>query len=213
MPASRTRTLVSVVTITVGAIAVGLTAARPAAAQTASAQTVAAAPSDTSAPAPRDGQHDFDWMAGSWKADLKRLVNPLTGSTQWLAFEGTQRTMPLFGGRGWMDEFVVDNPAAKSKVEGLTVRLYNPANQTWSIYWSNMKSGAFSMPATVGRWKDGRGEFYDHEELNGRWILVRYVWSDVTATAAHFEQAFSEDGGKTWEVNWISNITRVKPAS
>jgi hypothetical protein len=203
MPVSRPRPILAAVML--AACAVGLSAARPA-----FAQTTGGAPSDTAGPAPRDGQHDFDWMAGSWKADLKRLVNPLSGSTQWVELKGTQRTVPLFDGRGWMDEFVVDNPAAKARVEGLTVRLYNPANQTWSIYWSNMKSGAFSMPATVGRWKDGRGEFYDHEELNGRWILVRYVWSDVTPTAAHFEQAFSEDGGKTWEVNWISNITRMK---
>jgi len=170
---------------------------------------LAGAPSAQSPAAPRDGSHDFDWMVGSWKADLKRLVKPLTGSTTWVEYAGTQTTTNILGGKAVMDEFIVDSPATKSKIEALTIRLYNPANQTWSIYWATAANGAFSLPPTVGRWKDGRGEFYDHEEWNGRWILVRYVWSDVTPTSAHFEQAFSEDGGKTWEVNWISNITRT----
>jgi len=177
----------------------------------ASAQTPAVA--ESTMPAARDGSKDFDWMLGNWKADLKRLVNPLTGSTTWVAYEGTQTTTKVLNGKAVMDEFVVDSPASKTSVEALTIRLYNPANQTWSIYWANAKNGEFSMPATVGRWTNGRGEFYDHEQLNGRWILVRYVWSDVTPTSAHFEQAFSVDGGKTWEANWISNITRTKAAS
>jgi hypothetical protein len=177
----------------------------------ASAQTPAVA--EPAMPAARDGSKDFDWMLGNWKADLKKLVNPLTGSTTWVAYEGTQTTNKVLNGKAVVDEFVVDSPASKTSVEALTVRLYNPANQTWSIYWANAKNGEFSMPATVGRWTNGRGEFYDHEQLNGRWILVRYVWSDVTPTSAHFEQAFSADGGKTWEVNWISNITRTKAGS
>jgi hypothetical protein len=189
------------------AIVVLAVAAGPAAAQTPSPAA------DAAKPAARDGSKDFDWMVGSWKADLKRLVNPLTGSTTWVEYEGTQTTTTILNGKAVMDEFVVDSPATKTKVEALTIRLYNPANHTWSIYWANAKNGEFSMPATVGRWTNGRGEFYDHEQLNGRWILVRYVWSNVTPTSAHFEQAFSEDGGKTWEVNWISNITRLKPAS
>jgi hypothetical protein len=151
------------------------------------AQTPAA---DTPKPTARDGSKDFDWMVGSWKADLKRLVNPLTGSTTWVEYEGTQTTTTILNGKAVMDEFVVDSAATKTKVEALTIRLYNPANQTWSIYWANAKNGEISLPATVGRWTNGRGEFYDHEQLNGRWILVRYVWSDVTPTSAHFEQPF-----------------------
>jgi len=189
-------------------IAVALAAPRPA-----SPQSAASSPAPMAAPTPRDGQHDFDWMVGNWKAHLKRLVNPLTGSTTWVELAGTQRTWHILGGRACMDEFIVENPTDKSKVEALTVRLYNPANQTWSIYWANAKNGAFSMPATVGKWQNGRGEFYDHEEWNGRWILVRYAWSDVTPTSAHFEQAFSTDGGKTWEVNWISDLARDKAGS
>lgn len=150
-------------------------------------------------------------MVGTWKATLKRLEKPLTGSTTWVEFEGTQTTRLIWGGRGVMDEFSVRDPKTNAPVEGLTVRLYNPKSRQWSIYWANATSGSFSLPATVGRYTNGRGEFYDHEEYQGRMIFVRYVWSDITPTSAHFEQSFSEDGGKTWEPNWISDITRVKP--
>jgi hypothetical protein len=172
----------------------------------------AQAPAAPAAPAVRDGSHDFDWMAGTWKAHLKRLENPLTGSTKWVELDGTQRTWLAWGGRSAMDEFTVEDPVTKTRIDALTVRLYDKAHDQWSIYWANATNGAFSLPPTVGRWTNGRGEFYDHEEIGGRWILVRYVWSDVTPTSAHFEQAFSIDGGKTWEANWISDITRRKDA-
>jgi len=158
----------------------------------------------------RDGQHDFDWMHGTWKATLKRLVKPLTGSTTWVEYEGTQVTKPVWGGKANFDEFVADSTdGSKVHLEGLTLRLYDPTTHQWSIYWANAKSG-LAMPPTVGHWTNGRGEFYDTEEFNGKPIVVRYVWSDITATSGHFEQSFSADGGKTWEVNWISTITRVK---
>jgi hypothetical protein len=173
------------------------------------AQTPASA---AKAPAVRDGSHDFDWMVGTWKAHLKRLENPLTGSTSWVEFDGTQRTWLAWGGKSAMDEFTVEDAATKTRIDALTVRLYDRTHDQWSIYWANAKNGSFSLPATVGRWTNGRGEFFDHEEIGGRWILVRYVWSEVKPDSAHFEQSFSVDGGKTWEANWISDISRIKDA-
>src|SRR5262245_16618028 len=117
-----------------------------ASAQTASPPaTAAAATSDQSAPQ-HDGQHDFDWMIGTWKATLKRLVKPLTGSTTWVEFEGTQITRSIWGGRGVMDEFSVNNPSTDTRVDGLTIRLYNPQARQWSIYWANANHGYFSLP-------------------------------------------------------------------
>jgi hypothetical protein len=171
-------------------------------------QTVA--PQTSAPPTDRDGQHDFDWMFGTWKAHLKRLVNPLTGSTTWVEYEGTQVTRKIWGGRANLDEFVADTADKKTHLEGMTVRLYSPETHQWSIYWATSKTGTIAMPPTVGHYTNGRGEFYDEEEFNGRHIVVRYTWSDITATSAHFEQAFSVDGGKTWEPNWISTITRIK---
>ena len=95
-------------------------------------------------------------------------------------------------------------------IEGLTLRIYNRETAEWSLYWANARNGTLSLPPTVGRFaEDGHGEFYDREELNGRSILVRFVWSDITSTTAHFEQSFSEDDGASWEVNWISDQTRI----
>jgi hypothetical protein len=173
-----------------------------------SAAPKAAAPPN--AMAKRDGQRDFDWMVGTWKADLKRLVKPLSGSSEWLEFEGTQITRSIWGGRGVMDEFSVHSPATNTHIDGFTVRLYNPDTRQWTIYWANAKKGNFDWPAMTGEFKDGRGEFYDQEMFEGRAIFVRYVWSDIKPDSAHFEQSFSADGGKTWEPNWISNIYRVK---
>jgi hypothetical protein len=154
----------------------------------------------------RDGQHDFDFLLGRWTFHLRRLEKPLTGSTTWRAFDGTAWCRPVLGGRAQIDEISLDGPAGK--VEGLTLRTYNPLSGQWSLHWANVKDGLVGVP-TVGGFENGRGEFYNMETFAGRVILVRYVWSDVTPTSAHFEQAFSTDGGKTWETNWITDQVRV----
>ena len=156
---------------------------------------------------PRDGQHDFDFMFGRWAIKLRRLKNPLTGSREWIELTGTSHGVPIWGGKAQMDEFVVNGP--DGPVTGLTVRLYSPTSRQWSIYWANQKNPDFGIP-TVGEFRNGRGEFYDQEMYKGRSIWVRYVWSNITKTSAHFEQAFSADCGKTWEVNWISDQTRAE---
>ena len=114
----------------------------------------------------------------------------------------------MWDGRANIEEFDTSN--ADGHVGGLTLRLYDPNARQWSLYWASQKSGQMSLPATVGEFKDGIGEFYDQEPFNGRQILVRYQWSRITPNSAHFEQAFSTDAGKTWEVNWITDQTRVK---
>ena len=109
-----------------------------------------------------------------------------------------------------MDEFRVQSPTTGALIDGLTLRLYNPATAEWSLYWANASNGALSLPPTVGRFADdGSGAFYDEEEIAGRQVLVRYLWSEITPASAHFEQAFSTDGGSTWEPNWISTQSRV----
>jgi hypothetical protein len=155
-----------------------------------------------------DGQHDFDFEIGSFKIHLKRLVNPLSGSNTWVEFDGTSVTRKVWDGRADLEEFEVDSPSGH--IEGLTLRLYNAQTHQWSLYWANNKNGAMSLPPNVGEFKNGRGEFYCQDTYNGRIVLVRYIWSDITANTAHFEQSYSDDGGKTWEVNWITDQTRVK---
>lgn len=172
------------------------------------AQSNANAPAAGATAAARDGSHDFEFELGSWKIHLKRLVHPLTGSNEWVEFDGTSVTRKLWNGRGEIEEFETDG--ASGHIEGMTLRLYNPESHQWSLYWANSKAGTMAGPPNVGEFKNGVGEFYCWDTINGRMILIRYVWSNITANSAHFEQSFSDDGGKTWEVNWITDQTRVK---
>ena len=162
------------------------------------------------AAAKRDGQHDFDFEIGAWKTHLSRRLHPLTGSTTWVEYEGTTVVRKIWDGRANMVELEVNGPAGH--IEALSLRLYNPQSHQWSLNFSNSAGGTMSQP-TIGEFKNGRGEFYDQEDFNGRMIFVRFVISDITPDSCHFEQAFSDDGGKTWEVNWIATDTRVKDAS
>jgi hypothetical protein len=155
----------------------------------------------------RDGQHDFDFEIGTWKTHLRRLLHPLTGSTTWVEYDGTTVVRKVWDGRANLVELVADGPAGH--FEGLSLRLYNSESHQWSLNFSGSGSGALSQP-TIGEFKNGRGEFFDQEMFNGRAIFVRFVISDITPTSVRFEQSFSDDGGKTWEVNWIATDTRVK---
>jgi hypothetical protein len=159
------------------------------------------------AAAERDGQHDFDFEIGTWKLHLRRRLHPLTGSDAWTDFEGSVSARKIWDGRADFDEFAAESPTGH--IEGVTLRLYNPQTHQWSLYWANGKEGALSGPPQVGEFKNGRGEFFCQDTFNDRMILIRYVWSNITANSAHFEQSFSDDGGKTWEVNWITDQTRV----
>lgn len=159
---------------------------------------------------PRDGQKDFDFEIGTWKTQLRRLQRPLTGSTTWVEYEGTTVVRKVWDGRANLVELDVSGPAGR--IEALSLRLYNPESRQWSLNFAGVGSGTLSPP-TIGEFKNGRGEFYNQETLNGRAILVRFVISDITPTSCRFEQAFSDDGGKTWEVNWIAVDTRIDEKS
>lgn len=166
-----------------------------------------AAPADAGQEQARDGQHDFDFELGSWKIHLKRRLHPLTGSTTWVEFDGTSVTRKVWDGRSQLEEFETDS-AEGGHIEGLTLRLYNPQSRQWRLYWANGKDGIV-VPAQIGEFRNGRGEFYGQDTLNGRNILIRFIWSNTNTSVPHFEQSFSADGGKTWEVNWITDQTRV----
>jgi hypothetical protein len=162
------------------------------------------------APTQRDGQHDFDFEIGTWKTHLSRLLHPLTGSTTWVEYEGTSVVRKVWNGSANLLELEAGGPAGH--FEGLSLRLYNPQAHQWSLNFANSRAGILSQP-TIGEFKNGRGEFFDQETYNGRTIFVRFIISDITPNSCHFEQAFSDDGGKTWEVNWIATDTRMKEES
>ena len=172
----------------------------------ASAQSETAQP--RSATTQEDHQHDFDFEFGSWTTHIRRLIKPLTGSDKWMELDGTSVVRKVWDGRANLGELNVSNPTIH--LQGLSFRLYNPETQQWSIYWANAKDGDLGK-AMVGKFKNGRGEFYDQETYNGVAIFVRFIFSDITPTSFRLEQAFSADGGKTWEPNWVAFFSRPKP--
>ena len=154
----------------------------------------------------RDGRRDFDFFVGRWKIYNRRLRGRLNGSTDWEEFEGATIARPVLGGLGNLDECTMER--ASGQLKGMTVRLYNPESRQWSLYWAdNVKSGILQTPM-VGGFENGRGEFYGQEPFEGKQIFSRFIWSEITETSCRWEQAFSPDGGKTWETNWIMDFVR-----
>jgi hypothetical protein len=152
-----------------------------------------------------DGQHDFDFNFGTWKTHIKRLAQPLSGSSTWTEYNGTVTVRKIWDGRAQLEEIEADGTAGHLK--GLTIFLYNPQSHQWSQTWASINDGTL-QPSTIGGFKDGRGELFGADTFNGRSILVRTAWSEITPNAHHFEQSFSDDGGKTWEPNFVASLTR-----
>ncbi|HKR29960.1 MAG TPA: hypothetical protein VJT08_05760 [Terriglobales bacterium] len=154
----------------------------------------------------RDGQHDFDFHIGTWTTHIKHLLHPLSGSTTWVDMSGTVVCREVWSGKASLEEIEANGPS--NHFESLTLFLYNPQSHQWSLNFANSDDGTLSLPA-IGEFHDGKGEFIDKEPYNGRMILVRIAGSDITPNSHRFEQAFSDDEGKTWETNFIAVKTRV----
>jgi hypothetical protein len=175
-----------------------LTIASPAIAQTNSTASAATAL--------RDGPHDFDFDFGVWKTHSSRLMHPLTGSKEWADMDGITVVRKIWDGRANIAEYKADGPAGH--VELLSLRWYNPTSHQWNLDFATPNVGVLGVPG-VGEFKNGRGDFYDQEEINGKYILVRFSIWGIGPDKGQSEQAFSADGGKTWEVNWVNHYTRI----
>lgn len=160
------------------------------------------------APEARDGQHDFDFNFGTWKTHIKRILDPLSGSTRSIELNGTVTVRKVWGGRGQLEEIEADGP--NGHWEGLTMFLYNPQSHQWSQTFANSKNGVLTTP-TIGAFKNGRGELFSADTFNDRAILVRGVWSDIKPDSHRYEESYSEDGGKSWAPAFIATLTREKP--
>ena len=174
--------------------------------KTADASDIAAGPEPMSA---AQEEHGFDFDFGTWKTHSSRLMRPLTGSTAWADLDGYTVVRRVWGGRANLAEYKGDGPAGH--VELLALRWFNPNTHEWNIDFATPNVGMLGIPG-VGKCKNGRCEFYDQEQINGRYVLVRFSIWKTNDDSAQSEQAFSDDGGKTWETNWINKYTRVKPS-
>ena len=157
----------------------------------------------------RDGQRDFDFEIGTWRTHLKRRLHPLTGSNKWVEYTGTTTVRKVWNGRANLVELQAEGPAGR--IEALSLRLYDPESRQWSLHFASARSGAMSSPV-FGAFVGGRGVFFGQESLDGRMIYVRFVITAITPASCRFEQSFSADGGRTWELNWIATDTRIKSA-
>ncbi len=153
-----------------------------------------------------DGRNDFDFLIGNWKVHHRMLAQRLKRSTEWLEFEGDTVDRKILNGIGNMDDNLIHMQTGT--VHAISLRLFNPVSKEWSIYWSTDRTGTLDVPM-IGGFKDDCGLFYSQEVFEGRHIYNRFIWSKITAHSCQWEQAFSEDGGKTWETNWVMTFERV----
>jgi hypothetical protein len=157
---------------------------------------------------PRDGQRDFDWEVGTWATTVRVLRNPLSGEPpKWANYSGTSVIKPLLDRKWNFVELSVSG--GSGKIEGGSLRLYNPQSRQWSLNFASLRNGMLTAPVFGGFDGNGRGSFVGQDNLDGRAILVRFDISRPSSTEARFEQSYSADGGRTWEVNWIASDTRV----
>jgi hypothetical protein len=150
--------------------------------------------------------HDFDFLIGSWKVHNRFLNGRLRGSSEWIEFEASSEVQPVLNGMGNLDRYstVRDGKA----IEGMTLRLFNPATGEWSIYWADTVRAGILQPPMIGKFQDGEGEFFGDEEVDGKKALCRFRWTGANGGPPQWEQSFSADGGQTWETNWIMTFTR-----
>jgi hypothetical protein len=158
-------------------------------------------------PEERDGRNDFDFFIGKWKGHNRRLCERLKGSNDWEVFEGHSVVHKILGGIGNFDEVVFQREGGEG--QGVTLRLYNPDSHEWSIYWAS-SSGGTIFPPMIGKFENGRGLFYAHEPYEGRHVYSRFIWTHPNENECRWEQAFSTDGGQTWETNWTADFTRER---
>jgi hypothetical protein len=156
--------------------------------------------------APHEGIHDFDFHMGRWKTHISRLIHPLSGSAEWTAYDGVSTVRPVWNGKASLFELEASGPAGH--LEGVGLRLYDPTAHQWNLNWTNSSTGKLDG-SLIGEFRGDRGEFFGEDRLNGRTILVRNGFYDIKPNSSRFEQAFSADYGKTWEINWIMTFERI----
>jgi hypothetical protein len=158
-------------------------------------------------PTTPSGAADFNFFPGHWKVSHRRLKQRLVGSTEWEEFGGTCSVQTLLGGFGNVDDNVIDLPGAPYRA--VTFRSYDPSTQQWTIWWLDGRAPGKLDAPMVGSFKDGVGTFYGDDTLDGKPIRLRFLWTMAAPDVPRWEQAFSADGGATWETNWTMSFHRA----
>lgn len=157
-------------------------------------------------PPDTDGPTDFDFFIGHWDVTHRRLKERLCGCTDWEVFAGRNVVKKILGGFGNVDDNLLYLPGGTYRA--VTLRSFDRHTKTWSIWWLDSRTpGALDVPV-VGSFTDGIGTFVAHDSLGGRPIVVRFTWAVPEPDQPRWEQAFSPDGGATWETNWTMEFRR-----
>jgi len=151
-------------------------------------------------------QHDFDFVQGEWTSVQRRLKQRGVGSSEWDQLTGKHWAKVLLGGVANVD--TVEFP--EKGWAGSTYRNFDKARRQWNIYWVNSRDGHMDYPGQVGGFDGNVGLFYGDDKDDGKPVRVVYRWEKQGARHARWEQAFSYDDGKTWETNWVMEMTKVK---
>jgi hypothetical protein len=157
-----------------------------------------------------DGRHDFDFLFGTWQIANRRLDDPLSpAGGEWVEFASTAESRPILGGLGNVDTYLMPDVPGRGRVDGLALRLFQPSTGLWRIWWASSGGDGLLDTPVVGRFVDGRGRFGCDDVLGGRAVVVRFEWTDITPSSAHWEQAFSFDGGQRFVTNWVMQFSRT----
>ena len=151
--------------------------------------------------------HDWDWLAGKWIVKHRRLKARLAGNDDWEEFNGTTTVWPTLGGFGNVDDNVVEIPSGTYRA--VSIRAFDPATRRWAIWWLDARYPTTIEAPVYGGFADGIGTFTGDDTLNGKPIKARFQWLDITPNSARWEQAFSPDGGASWETNWVMRFVRA----
>jgi hypothetical protein len=159
-----------------------------------------------------DGRRDFDFLLGRWRLHNRRLIDVLDPDcTEWVQFEATSRADPILDGLGNLERFSAPAiPPHGRPLEAITLRLFDPEAELWRIWWASTTRPRRLDPPVQGRFASGYGRFHGDDVLDGQPIKIRFIWKDITTTSARFEQAFSYDGGRHWQTNWVIVTSRAE---
>jgi len=152
--------------------------------------------------------HDFDEFAGAWSFVNRRLKVRGVGSNDWDEFPALSCTRLYLDGVANVDEVYFPTKGWS----GLTVRHFDLEKRQWSIYWINSRDGKM-FPPVVGGFAGAIGEFYGEDTDGGHPVEVRFRWTKIDRDHLRWEQSFSSDGGVTWEMNWMNELTRTEPSA